>query len=95
MDEKHSAHIVNYGTFIGVWVALIALTVVTVAVSRVDLGPWNIWAALGIASLKSGLVIAFFMHLKYENLLLKLFFFGAILTLAIFISLTFFDTLYR
>lgn len=95
MDEKHSAHIVSYGTFIAVWAALLALTAATVAVSRIDLGPWNIWVALGIASLKSGLVIAFFMHLKYESLMLKVFFFGVILTLAIFIGLTFFDILYR
>ena len=95
MDERHSAHIVSYGTFIGVWGALLVLTAATVAISRIHLGPWNIWAALGIASVKSALVIAFFMHLKYENLLLKLFFFGAILTLAIFIGLTFFDILYR
>ena len=69
--------------------------ITTVAVSRVHLGPLNIWVALGIASLKSALVIFFFMHLKYERLLFKLFLFGALVTLAIFIGLTFFDVLYR
>jgi len=86
---------VSYRTFILVWVLLLALTAITVAVSRVHLGPLNIWVALGIASLKSALVIFFFMHLKYERLLFKLFLFGALVTLAIFIGLTFFDVLYR
>jgi cytochrome c oxidase subunit 4 len=41
------------------------------------------------------LVAAIFMHLKYERLLVKLFFLGALATLATFIGLTFFDVLYR
>ncbi len=94
MTEEHG-HIVGYGTFIAIWVALMVLTGVTVAVSRVDLGAMNIWAALGIASFKSGLVIAFFMHMKYEGRLLRFSLFAALVTLAIFIGFTFFDVLYR
>jgi len=92
-EQAHAP--VSYRTFILVWVLLLALTATTVAVSRVHLGPLNIWVALGIASLKSALVIFFFMHLKYERLLFKLFLIGALVTLAIFIGLTFFDVLYR
>lgn len=92
---ENSSHIVSYRTFFLVWVALLILTLVTVAVSHVDLGPWNVWLALSIASLKAGLVIAFFMHMKYENRLFKGFFFCALLTLAIFIGFTFFDVHYR
>ena len=86
---------VRYRTFIVVWVLLLTLTAVTVAVSRVHLGALNIWAALSIASIKSALVIFFFMHLKYENLVFKLFLLGALVTLAVFIGLNFFDVLYR
>jgi len=93
MTEKH--HIVSYSTLIGVWIALMILTIITVAVSRIHLGAANIWAALGIASCKSGLVIAFFMHMKYEGRLLRWCLFIALVTLAIFIGLTFFDVLYR
>lgn len=94
MTGEHK-HIVSERTFIGVWLALLALTGVTVAVSHIDLGPWNVWLALSIASLKSALVIAFFMHMKYENRLFKGFFFCALLTLAIFIGFTFFDVHFR
>ena len=94
MTEEH-AHIVPYKTFLIIWVALLILTAVTVAVAQFNLGAWNIWVALGIATLKSGLVIAVFMHMKYESLLFKLSLLSALAILAIFIGLTFFDVLYR
>lgn len=94
MTEQHHAA-VPYRTFVIVWALLLVLTAITVAVSRVHLGALNIWAALGIASLKSALVIFFFMHLKYEKKLFKYFLLGALVTLAIFIGLTFFDVHYR
>jgi cytochrome c oxidase subunit IV len=94
MTEQHHAA-VPYRTFLIVWTLLLVLTAITVAVSRVHLGALNIWIALGIASLKSALVIFFFMHLKYEKFLFKLFLLGALVTLALFIGLTFFDVHYR
>jgi len=86
---------VRYRTFVLVWAALLVLTAVTVAVSRIHLGALNIWVALGIASVKSALVIFFFMHLKYERPLFKGFLLIALVILAIFIGMTFFDVLYR
>jgi cytochrome c oxidase subunit 4 len=94
MSEEH-AHIVPYKTFLVVWVALLILTGITVAVAQYHFGAWNIWVALGIATLKSGLVVAVFMHMKYESRLFKLSLFSAMAILAIFIGLTFVDVLYR
>jgi cytochrome c oxidase subunit IV len=93
--ENVSHHIVSYRTLTAVWVALLFLTAATVLVTRTDLGAGKVWGALAIASLKSGLVIAFFMHLKYEARLFKIILFVALATLAIFIGFTFFDVLYR
>ena len=92
--EPHD-HIVSYKKLVGVWAALLVLTVATVLITRADLGAGKVWAALGIASLKSGLVIAFFMHMKYEARLFRIILFVALVTLAIFIGFTFFDVLYR
>jgi len=94
MTEEHS-HIVPYRTFVLVWVALLTLTGITVAVAQVNLGSLNVWVALGIATLKSSLVIAFFMHMKYETPLFKLALLAALAILAIFIGMTFLDVLYR
>ena len=94
MSEEHS-HIVPYRTFVLVWVALLILTGVTVAVAQYHFGALNVWIALGIATLKSSLVIAVFMHMQYETPLFKLALLAALAILAIFIGLTFFDVLYR
>jgi len=88
-------HIISYTKLTAVWLTLLVLTGLTIWVSRLDLGVNRVWGALAIASLKSGLVIAFFMHMKYEGRLLRWLLFVALLTLAIFIGFTFFDVLYR
>jgi cytochrome c oxidase subunit 4 len=94
MSEEH-AHIVSYKTFLIIWVALLILTGITIAVAQYNLGALNIWVALGIATLKAGLVVAVFMHMQYENRLFKLSLLSALAILAIFIGFTFFDVLYR
>jgi len=94
-DTPQSEHIISYAKLTAVWLTLLALTGLTIWVSRLDLGAYRVWGALAIASLKSGLVIAFFMHMKYEGKLLRWLLFVALLTLAIFIGFTFFDVLYR
>ena len=94
MTEEH-AHIVPYKTFAIVWIGLLILTGITIAVAQYDLGVLNVWVALGIATLKSGLVVAVFMHMKYESRLFKLSLFVALAILALFIGLNFFDVLYR
>ena len=94
MSEEH-AHIVPYKTFAIVWIGLLILTGLTIAVAQYDLGAANVWVALGIATLKAGLVVAVFMHMKYESRLFQLALFATLAILAIFIGLTFTDVLYR
>jgi cytochrome c oxidase subunit 4 len=95
MSNDTSHHIIRYRTLSLVWLALLVLTGLTVGITRLDLGGYKVLGALTIACLKSGLVIAFFMHLKYEGRLLRWLLFLALVTLAIFIGFTFFDLLYR
>ena len=93
--SEHKHEPVAYRTFILIWIALLALTGITIAISRVPLGPLNVWVALGIAALKSSLVLFFFMHLKQETRLFRLGLLVLLVILAIFIGMTFIDTLYR
>ena len=88
-------HIIGYGKLTAVWLTLLFLTALTVWVSRQELGIGHVWGSLAIAVAKGGLVIAFFMHMKYEGRLLRWLLFFALAVLAIFIGLTFFDVLYR
>lgn len=66
-DGAVHAHISPVLFMIGIFAALIFLTVVTVAVSYVDLGPANTFVAVLVATMKAGLVAAFFMHLRYDH----------------------------
>src|SRR4051794_3119371 len=60
-------HAVSPWILLAVFGALIVLTVATVAITYVDLGPMNLVAALGIAVIKAALVIMFFMHLWWDR----------------------------
>ena len=53
--------------YITIWITLLCLTVITAAVSFVDLGPFNAVVALVIATFKALLVVLFFMHVKYTS----------------------------
>ena len=93
--SEHQHEPVPYRTFILIWGALLLLTATTVAVSRVHLGALNVWVALGVASIKSSLVIFFFMHLRQEGRLFKICLLLMLVILAIFVGMTFLDVLYR
>jgi len=60
--------------YVRVFAALVALTLVTIAVAMIDLGPLNIAVALLIAVTKASLVAVFFMHLRHSHYLVWLFF---------------------
>ena len=93
--EESTHHIVSYWKLTTVWLLLLLFTGLTVWVAHLDIGIGHIWGALAIAALKAGLVIAFFMQMRYEGRLLRWLLFLALCTLAVFIGLTFFDLLYR
>jgi cytochrome c oxidase subunit 4 len=79
-------------TLITVFLALIFLTFITVYVTRFELGPLNIVAALGIATAKAILVMFWFMHLKYDrpfNVMIFLCSFGFVI---LFIGFLLMDT---
>src|ERR1041385_874637 len=69
MDDKHAHDIKKHlKVYIGVFVALLVGTVLTVVASRFDLGhAGNISLALVIAVIKAALVAGFFMHLASEK----------------------------
>lgn len=59
--------------YVGVFLALISLTITTVAVSKVELGEYNFVVAMTIAVIKGTLVVLFFMHVKQSSSMTKLF----------------------
>jgi cytochrome c oxidase subunit 4 len=59
--------VVSVRVLLAVWGALLVLTALTVAASWVNLGSFSLWAALGIAAFKAGIVALYFMHLRYDK----------------------------
>ena len=72
--------------------ALIVLTAITIVVAFQDFGVFNNIVALGIAGIKTTLVVLFFMHVKYESRITKLFVAAGFFWLAILLAFTLQDT---
>ena len=90
--EKHEGP--SYGTLVAVWAILLVLTGALVTVSRLGHGA-AVFALLTIAPVKAGLVVYYFMHLKYEGLLLKTVLVVALAALLVFFVLMFADLSFR
>jgi len=65
------SHVSSKGLYYTIFASLCVLTVVTVAIARVDLGAMNTPIALAVAVTKAMLVILFFMGVKYNTPLTK------------------------
>jgi cytochrome c oxidase subunit IV len=85
----------SVGTYVGILVTLLVLTVVTTLVAFVDLGPFSVVVALVIAVCKMLLVALFFMHLRYSTWLTRLVIFGGLMWLGILLLLTLTDFVSR
>jgi cytochrome c oxidase subunit IV len=87
--------IVPRRTYVLVCVALLVLTAATLALARVELGPFHTPVALAIAGAKAVLVGLFFMHLRYSPPLTRLTAVAALVWLGILIAGTMDDVLTR
>ena len=89
------AHHPSYGVNILVWIGLLALTSITVAVAGINLGSLALTVALVIALVKSMFVVNFFMHVKFDNKIIKIFLGICMVIFVIILILTFFDLTFR
>ena len=84
-------HALPARVLLGTAAALFALTAATVAMSRVNLGAFNVVAAIGIAAVKASLVALFFMHLLHDRPMNALIFVVGLVFLAVFLMLCLVD----
>ena len=91
---EHS-HTSGYGLYISVWLGLVGLTVITVALAGINLAGLAVSVALAIALIKAGMVANYFMHVKFDNKVFKIFISVCIVIFLTMIILTFFDLTYR
>lgn len=74
---------------------LLILTTLSILAIKIHIGAFTVALALLIASVKVTIVLTYFMHLKFENLLLRLMVGGVFLLFAIVIAITFIDYYFR
>ena len=76
---------------LAVFFALLGLTFLTVFQAQFDLGNAEVWLSLTIATIKAGLVIAFFMHLLWDKPLNAIVILGSLIFVALFLGFTMMD----
>ncbi len=94
-DSEHGgavSHVVPMKVLVGVWAALLVLTVLTVAAIKVDLGSLNLWIAMAIATLKASLVVLYFMHMRYDRPFNAIVFVTALFFVMLFVSIAMLDS---
>ena len=69
--SEHTHHIASKGLYFTIFTALMVLTLLTVAVTYIDLGEMNLVVAMGIAVFKASLVILYFMHVRWSPKLVQ------------------------
>ncbi len=85
-DDEH--HLIPVPTYALVFAALIVGTVITVLVAQVDFGAMNTVIAMLVATIKASLVLAYFMHLKYDKVLNRVIFGSGFLFLLLLFGFT-------
>jgi len=91
--EQHET--VGLSTYIITWAVLATLAIASVVVAHYHWGELNIVIALAIATVKAGLILYIFMHLRYEGWFFRLAFLLPVLVFTFIIGFTFLDVLYR
>jgi cytochrome c oxidase subunit 4 len=87
----HSEEHISVKGYFAVFLALMALLVVTVVFGYIDLGRWTLAVAMLIASVKGALIVLYFMHVKYSVRWVALFFLGSLYVCGLGALLLFMD----
>lgn len=90
--DDHLGHTAPMSLLIGVLIALSLLTILTVAVTAVDLGgQGNFIVAMVIATVKAVLVMGYFMHMFWDSRFNVLAFTSSFLFVLLFLGMTLLD----
>ncbi len=92
-DSTH--HIVSYRTYGLILLLLLTLTGISVAVTQIELTKWSTAVALLLACAKSSVVLAIFMHLKFDQRIFRVMVGFIFLLFAAVIIVTFLDYAFR
>lgn len=91
-DGTDFAHPLPLPLLFGVFIALVILTIITVAQANLNLGSIDIAVVMLIATLKAILVGAFFMHLLYDKPFNIIVFLSTFVFVGLFVIITLSDS---
>jgi cytochrome c oxidase subunit IV len=93
--EKEKHHIVPYKVYFYILITLITLTFMSIGITRINLGGYSVLGAMIFSTIKSVLVLTWFMHLKFDQPLIR-FMVGFVALLFVAITfITFLDYYFR
>ena len=90
-DNHISTDLANWKVLL----VLLILTTLSILAIKMHVGAFTVALALLLASVKVTIVLTYFMHLKFENAILKIMVGGVFLLFAIVIAITFIDYYFR
>ncbi len=91
-EHNPIAHVASTRMLLTIFFALVALTLLTVwQGTQLELGRMEVVVVLVIATVKAALVVAYFMHLRYDKPLNVFAFIFSLFFIALFLGLTIFD----
>ena len=93
--EKEKHHIVPYRVYFYILLALIALTFSSIGIVHINLGGYSVLGALVFSTIKSILVLTWFMHLKFDQPFLRVMVGFVALLFTALIFITFLDFYFR
>jgi cytochrome c oxidase subunit 4 len=93
--EKEKHHIVSYKTYVYVLVALVILTFMSIGITHINLGSYSVLGALVFSTIKTVLVLTWFMHLKFDQPFLRFMVIFVTLVFLAVIFITFLDYYFR
>ena len=93
--EKEKHHIVPYKIYFYILIALIALTFGSIGIVHINLGGYSVLGALIFSTIKSILVLTWFMHLKFDQPFLRIMVGFVALVFCAVIFITFLDYYFR
>jgi len=93
--EKEKHHIVPYKVYFYILGALIVLTFMSIGITKINLGEYSVLGAMIFATIKSVLVLSWFMHLKFDKPFMRLMVGFVFLLFFAVIFITFLDYYFR
>ena len=93
--EIEHPHVLSRSAYVAVWAALICLTGVTVGSHSLELRHLAILTIMIVATVKSSLVLLYFMHVRFEKPIVPIMILVTLATYAVFVILTFSDYSFR